>query len=314
MASGSPTRLSGRKARAIRKAVIPAAGLGTRMLPFTKAVPKEMLPIGNRPLIQYAVDEAVQSGIEEIVLVVSPRRDTLRDYFRRDFALEKTLDRMGRRQDAELLSSLSGGAEITILHQSIPLGLGDAVACAKDAVGEEPFAVILPDALILGDTPCIRQMIDAYKILPAACVAAREVKAEELNRFGILDLRSSQRSAGVKPPWRVHGVVEKPSPEAAPSRIGIFGRYLLEPEIFAFLDAVQPDSRGEIQLTPALAGYCRLHPLYAVPFSGEHFDIGSRIGFLQATIRTGIEDAATGKELRGFLEAALSAGEFCNSA
>ena len=314
MASGSPIRSSGSKAREIRKAVIPAAGLGTRMLPFTKAVPKEMLPICNRPSIQYAVDEAIQSGIEEIVLVVSPQRDTLRDYFRRDVALERTLQQMGRRQDAELLSSLSGGVEITIVHQSIPLGLGHAVACAKDAVDGEPFAVLLPDALILGDTPCIRQMIAAYKILPASCIAAREVKTEELNRFGILDLQSSQASAGAKPPWRVRGVVEKPSPKRAPSRIGIFGRYLLEPEIFAFLDQVRPDSRGEIQLTRALAGYCRLHPLYAVPFSGEHFDIGSRIGYLQATIRTALGDPAAGKELRVFLEAALSAGEFCNRA
>lgn len=312
VASGSPFRSKEMKARSIRKAVIPAAGLGTRMLPFTKAVPKEMLPIANRPLIQYAVDEAIESGIEEIVLVTSPRRETLRDYFRRDAALEQMLEQMGRHHDAELLSGLSRGAKFTIVHQSSPLGLGHAVACAKDAVGDEPFAVILPDALILGAVPCIGEMIAACEDLSASCVAAREVEAEDINRFGILNLQPSEVWADINAPCRVRGVIEKPPPELAPSKIGIFGRYLLEPEIFAFLDAVQPDNRGEIQLTAALAGYCRRHPLYAVPFTGEHYDVGSRIGYLHATIRTGLEDAATAQDLRGFLEAALSAGELCN--
>lgn len=312
--SGLRSHRSGMKARSIRKAVIPAAGLGTRMLPFTKVVPKEMLPIANRPAIQYAVDEAVQSGIDEIVLVTSPQRDILRDYFRKDAALEQMLEQMGRRQDAELLSSLSRSADITIVHQCSPLGLGHAVACAQDAVGDEPFAVILPDALIVGDIPCIGQMIAACESLPASCVAAREVRTEELSRFGILDPQPSDAPTSLNLPCRVRGVIEKPSLEQTPSRIGIFGRYLLGPEIFAFLAEVQPDRGGEIQLTPALAGYCRQYPLYAVPFSGEHFDIGSRIGYLQATIRAGLDDAATGRELREFLEAALSSGVLSKTA
>lgn len=312
--SVAPTRSSIMNPRSIRKAVIPAAGRGTRMLPFTKAVPKEMLPISNRPLIQYAVDEAVQSGIEEIILVTSLARETLWNYFRRDLALEQMLKQMGRGEDAERIASLSGDAEIRFVPQPAPMGLGDAIACAKDAVDGEPFAVILPDAIILGDVPCLREMMACYQDLPASYVATREVKIEELNRFGILDLQPGKASAREKPPYRVRGVVEKPSPEQAPTRWGIFGRYLLENEIFAFLAEVKADSKGEIQLSEALAAYCRRHALYAVPFSGEHFDAGCRIGYLQATIKTGLNDSATGQQLREFLSAVLPASEVCNIA
>lgn len=314
VAFAAPIRPSSMKQRSIHKAVIPAAGLGTRMLPFTKAAPKEMLPISNRPLIQFAVDEAVQSGIEEIILVTSPARETLRNYFRRDLALEQMLKQMGREEDAERLASLTGGAEIRFVQQLAPLGLGDAIACARDAVGGEPFAVILPDAIILGLVPCIREMMACYGELPGSYVAAREVKTEELNRFGILDLQPGKAPAREGSPYRVRGVVEKPSPEQAPSRMGIFGRYLLENEIFSFLAEVKADSKGEIQLTEALAAYCRRHALYAVRFSGEHFDAGSRIGYLQATIKAGLDDPAIGRELREFLDAVVPAGEVCNTA
>jgi UTP--glucose-1-phosphate uridylyltransferase len=288
----------------IRKAVIPVAGLGTRLLPFTKAIPKEMLPVGNKPLIQHAVEEAVSSGIEEIILVAAPGRDNIiNKYFCRDLSLENRLEQRGRHGDAERIRSLSCGAKIRIVYQDEPLGLGHAVGCARELVGGEPFALILPDALILGGRSCLRQLIGCYQRLAGSYVATREVGTGDLSRFGIL-----QVSPVDDPQWRailyrVTGLVEKPAPGSAPSRFGIFGRYLLEPEIFGYLERVTPDENNEIQITDALALYCRDSPLYAFCFEGDHYDAGNKLGFLQSSVAVGLSDPETGEEFRRFLVA-----------
>jgi UTP--glucose-1-phosphate uridylyltransferase len=285
----------------IRKAVIPVAGLGTRLLPLTKAVPKEMLPIGNKPLIQHAVEEAASSGISEIILVTSPDKGAIERHFGRDLPLEHFLKQRGRNSDLEMVRSLSGIAHMTTVCQERPNGLGHALSCTRQLVGDEPFAVILPDALIINSRPCLRQLIDCYQDFPGSYIATREVDTEEVDRFGILKLSPVNGT-----PWdgclhRVEGLVEKPTHAAAPSQFGIFGRYLLEPRIFEFLDRTLPDQNGEIQLTDALALYRREYPLYAFRFEGAHYDVGDKLGFLQASVDIALLDGEISGSFRKFL-------------
>ncbi len=285
----------------IRKAVIPVAGLGTRLLPFTKVVPKEMLPIGNKPLIQYAVEEAVSSGISDVILVTAPGRLTTERHFSRDLPLECFLERHGRKSDLEMVRSLAGIAHLRTVCQDQPNGLGHAVTCVRQMVGNEPFAMILPDALIISSSPCLRQLIECYQEFPGSYVATREVDVEEFGRFGILKV-----SLVAGAPWggrlyRVEGLVEKPAPASAPSRYGIFGRYLFEPWIFECLDRTLPDQNGEIQITDALALYCRKNPLYAFCFEGAHYDVGNKLGFLQASVSVALTDHEIAGAFRRFL-------------
>jgi UTP--glucose-1-phosphate uridylyltransferase len=275
------------------------------MLPLTKAVPKEMLPVGRKPLLQHAIDEAVASGITEIVLVVAPNERIIREYFQRDPELERILEQHGRHEDVQRLRFLSSAANILYVCQDHPLGLGHAIGCARDLVGEEPFAVILPDAVILGSSPCIRQLIETRQQTPGCYLATREIPLEDLGRFGILDVASSKSESGPML-YRVKGLIEKPNAATAPSRFGIFGRYLFEPRIFEHIEKTAPDAGGEIQLTAALAAYCSEAPVYAVPFIGEHFDAGNRLGLMEASVASALSDPAMAGELREFLAAALS--------
>jgi len=277
------------------------------MLPFTKTMPKEMLPIGSKPLIQYAVEEAVASGIQEIVLVAPPGNTTIQEYFARNLSLESLLEKRGRHQEAESIRWLSRLADIRFAYQDQPLGLGHAVGCARQAVGDEPFALILPDALIVSSRPCVRQLIDCYELFPGSYVATREVEAGELGRFGILDLSPLHYPAMNGRLYRVRGMVEKPSVEAAPSRFGVFGRYLFEPEIFDYIGRVPPDASGEIQITNAMAMYCLDFPLYGACFEGDHYDSGNKLEFLQASVRIGLDDPERSGEFRKFLISVLSA-------
>ena len=286
----------------IRKAVIPAAGLGTRMLPFTKVVPKEMLPIVNKPLIQYAIEEAVSSGIEEIVLVTAPGKHMMLDYFSRDPELEEFLQRRNQNTEAELIRSIARLCKLQVVSQDQPRGLGDAIRCARAVVGEEPFAVILPDVLIVAASPCLRQLIDCFNVRRGCYVATREVRAEETHRFGILRVSPVSDT-----PWNgrlfsVQGLVEKPTKAAAPSRYGILGRYLLEPDIFAYLERTPEDHNGEVQITDALALYCRAHALYGFCFEGAHYDVGNRLGLLQASVEFGLNDPEVGQSFRKYLD------------
>ena len=289
-------------AKPIRKAVIPVAGLGTRMLPLTKAIPKELLPVGNKPLIQHAVEEATCSGIKEVILVAAPGMSLIQEHFRRNLELERVLEGRGRQAEAEQLRVLCRCANLHVAYQPHPLGLGHAIACSRDVVGGEPFAVILPDALILSAKPCVRQLMDCYERVPGCYVATREVEPGDLGRFGILQVSPVDDSPWAGLLYRVKGLVEKPEPECAPSRFGVFGRYLFEPDIFDYLEQASPDENGEVQITDALAAYCRKAPMYAFCFEGEHFDAGNKLEFLEASVKVGLSDPEVGNRLRRFLK------------
>jgi UTP--glucose-1-phosphate uridylyltransferase len=276
------------------------------MLPITKALPKEMLPIGKAPLIQFAIEEIAASGIREIVLIVAPGKDTIQKYFERDTDLENVLEQRGRHKDSQLIRSLSQGAEIRVVYQDQPLGLGHAITCARQAIGNEPFALLLPDAFIASERPCIRQLIDCYETTPGSYIATREVEPEDFSRFGILEVSVADNCPSNSRCLRVNGLVEKPTPEVAPSRYGVFGRYLLEPAIFDYIDSIRPLPGQEIQLTEALGRFCHDFPMYAVRFDGDHFDVGNELGLLEASVRMGLRSADVGEEFRRYLLSILA--------
>lgn len=285
----------------IRKAVIPAAGLGTRFLPATKVIPKEMLPIAGRPLIQIAIEEAAASGLETIIVVIGKGKHLLQEHFRRNPALEALLTQRGYPEGAELLRKLTNLAEIRTAWQPAPLGLGDAIHCARSLVGDEPFAVILPDAVIDSEAPCIGQLLECYRKHPGCVIATRLVKATEVEHFGILDLIPMRDHCCGGRTSRVNALTERPSPGMSNSRYGIFGRYILEPDIFDGVEQTQPGRGGELQLTDALQISSNSVPLYAYRFVGEHYDAGSKLGFLQANLAYALKDAELGTPLRKYL-------------
>jgi len=266
--------------RPVRKAVFPVGGLGTRFLPATKAMPKEMLPVVDKPLIQYAAEEAWAAGIEELIFVTSRGKAAIEDHFDHVWELEQTLSTRGKTallQEIEPLLRQPG--EILYTRQQEPLGLGHAVWCARHLVGDEPFAVLLADDLIHADRPCLAQMIDAYAETGGNLVAVENVPREETDRYGILDVRHDDgRLAEAK------GLVEKPAPDVAPSTLSIIGRYILQPEVFAELDRHDTGAGGEIQLTDAMARTIGRIPFHGLRFEGRRFDCGSKAGFLEANV------------------------------
>jgi UTP--glucose-1-phosphate uridylyltransferase len=286
--------------RKIVKAVIPAAGFGTRMLPATKAVPKEMLPVAGKPLIQYAVEEAVASGIETLVLVVRGPKSLIHDHFSRDHELESFLDERHLSASTELVRSLAGLADLRYVEQEKPLGLAHAISCARPLVGEEPFVVLLPDVIMVHDEPVTHQVVRAYEQHGGSFVAVREVEAQDVRRFGIvrIDQSSTPASANFA---RLTGLVEKPSVDQAPSRLGIFGRYLLAPQIWDAIAQTSPDARGETQLTDALDLLCQNEPVFGFHFSGVHYDAGDRFGYLKANIEFSMRNADLRQPLREYL-------------
>ena len=268
-------------AQRIRKAVFPVGGLGTRFLPATKAMPKEMLPVVDKPLIQYAVEEAQAAGIEEFIFVTGRSKTAIEDHFDHSYELETTLrERSKEAQIAGLNSWMPGPGQVAYTRQQVPLGLGHAVWCARHLVGDEPFAVLLADDLILADTPCLRQMVDAQSATDGNVVAVMEVPREHTSRYGILDVdHDDGRMVSVK------GVVEKPAPAVAPSNLSIIGRYILQPEVFDHLARIGRGAGNEIQLTDALAELIRGNkPFHGLRFDGQRFDCGDKVGFLQANI------------------------------
>ncbi len=282
----------------VRKAVFPVAGLGTRFLPATKAIPKEMLPVLDRPLIQHAVDEARAAGIEEFIFVTGRSKTALEDHFDHAFELEATLGERGKSRELAVLDAalLPPGA-VSYTRQQRPLGLGHAVWCARNLVGREPFAVLLPDDLVLADTPCLKQMIEVYEQTGGNVVAVVDVPREHTRRYGVLDVSEDDgRLASIR------GLVEKPAPEKAPSTLSIIGRYLLQPEIFDHLGRIGRGAGNEIQLTDGLA---RLiagdRPFHGLRFSGRRFDCGDRVGFLQANIAFAMADPEVAGALREFM-------------
>jgi UTP--glucose-1-phosphate uridylyltransferase len=271
----------------IRKAILPVAGLGTRFLPATKAMPKEMLPVVDRPLIQHVVDEARQAGIEHFIFVTGRNKGVIEDHFDRQFELELTLTERNRRTELELLArDLPDAGQTSFTRQQQPLGLGHAVWCAREIVGDEPFALMLPDVLVQAKRSCLAQMLEAYRRLPdnSNVVAVEEVPADRIHMYGVVGVGESRGEA-----FEITQMIEKPPREQAPSNLIITGRYILQPEIFNILADQTRGAGGEIQITDAMIRLARKQPFYGLKFEGRSFDCGSKIGFLTANIAYALE-------------------------
>jgi UTP--glucose-1-phosphate uridylyltransferase len=266
--------------RPVRKAVFPVAGLGTRFLPATKAIPKEMLPLADRPLIQHAVEEARAAGIEQFVFVTSRGKSALEDHFDLNGELNAVLEARGKTDLLKVVKDIQIPAgRLAYVRQAEPLGLGHAVWCAREFVGDEPFAVLLPDEQVLHDRPCLAQMMDAYRTVGGNLLSVFEVPREQTNRYGILALGADDgRLVEVK------GLVEKPAPEVAPSNLSIQGRYILQPEVFDHLAAFERGAGGEIQLTDAMAKLIGRQPFHGFRFAGARYDCGDKLGFVLANV------------------------------
>jgi UTP--glucose-1-phosphate uridylyltransferase len=279
----------------VRKAVFPVAGLGTRLLPATKSIPKEMITVVDRPLIQYAVDEAREAGIEQLIFVTGRGKSALVDYFDQAFELEATLRAKGKSLDV-LAPSNAGFGEVISVRQQQPLGLGHAVWCARHIVGDEPFAVLLPDELMAGKPGCLAQMVEAYEQVGGNIVAALEVPESETHKYGVVDPGASDGRL-----TDIRGLVEKPASGTAPSNLMLPGRYILQPEVMRELGALEQGAGGEIQLTDAMAKLIGKQPFHAYRFEGERFDCGSADGFVIANLAMALERSDVAPTVREFI-------------
>lgn len=284
----------------IRKAVFPVAGLGTRFLPATKANPKEMLPVVDKPLIQYAVEEAIAAGITELIFVTSMGKHAIEDHFDTNFELEAKL---AEKQKTELLKTVQNilpkGVTSVYVRQHQPLGLGHAVLCAKNIVGDQPFAVLLADDLIdSGDqVVCMRQMVDAFQAARSSLIAVQRIPIEDSDKYGIVEL------AGEWKPWAtIRSIIEKPAPAVAPSNLAAVGRYILTPQIFHLLEQVTPGAGNEIQLTDAIAALLKQESVAALEFKGIRYDCGSKLGYMKASIALALKHPEIGASLKAYLE------------
>ena len=278
----------------VRKAIIPAAGLGTRFLPATKAQPKEMLPIVDKPTIQYIIEEAVASGIEEILIITGRNKKSIEDHFDKSVELEMELEKAGKKEMLELVRGISDMVDIHYIRQKEPRGLGHAIHCAKSFVGNEPFAVMLGDDVVESEVPCLKQLIDCFNEYKTTILGVQTVAPENVDKYGIVDgIHIEDRV------YKVKRLVEKPAIEEAPSNVAILGRYIITPQIFDILENTKPGKGNEIQLTDALETLIKNEAMYAYDFEGRRYDVGDKLGFLQATV----EFALKREELReGFIE------------
>ena len=279
----------------IRKAIIPAAGLGTRFLPATKAQPKEMLPIVDKPTLQYIIEECVASGIEEILIITGRNKKSIEDHFDRSVELEMELEKAGKKEMLEMVREISDMVNIHFIRQKEPRGLGHAILCAKTFVGDEPFAVLLGDDVVYNDRkPCLKQLMDCYSEYKTSVLGVQTVEPQDVNKYGIVGgLHIEDRV------YKVKNLIEKPAVEEAPSNVAILGRYIITPKIFEILENTKPGKGNEIQLTDALLELIKHEAMYAYDFEGRRYDVGDKLGFLQATV----EYALRKKELRdGFIE------------
>ena len=263
----------------VRKAIIPAAGLGTRFLPATKSQAKEMLPIVDKPTLQYIIEEAIESGIEEILIVTGRNKKSIEDHFDRSVELELELEQKGKKEMLSMVQEISNMVNIHYIRQKEPKGLGHAVYCAKSFIGDEPFAVLLGDDIVDAKVPCLKQMINAYDEYKTSILGVQEVAREDTDKYGILDVKHIEDRV-----YKVNDMVEKPSVEEAPSNIAILGRYIITPEIFNILENQDPGKGGEIQLTDALKTLATKEAIYAYNFEGRRYDVGDKLGFLKATV------------------------------
>lgn len=280
----------------VRKAIIPAAGLGTRFLPATKAMPKEMLPIVDKPTIQYIIEEAVESGIEDIIIVTGKGKRAIEDHFDHSFELEQNLLEKGK---LDLLNEVQKASKLVDIHyirQKEPRGLGHAIWCARKFIGDEPFAVLLGDDIVRAEKPCLKQMIEQYERYNASIIGVQHVKDEEVSRYGIVDAAEIDERF-----YNVSNLVEKPKQEDAPSNLAIIGRYILSPKIFDILSEQKPGAGGEIQLTDAMATLNQIEAIYAYNFEGKRYDVGEKLGFIQTTIELALQREDLRHELLDFL-------------
>jgi len=282
----------------IRKAVFPAAGLGTRFLPATKVIPKEMLPVVDKPLIQYGVEEALGSGVEEIIFITARGKSALEDHFDITFELEKMLEERGKNDLLAAAREVSQMTAVASIRQKQALGLGHAVLTAKSLVGNEPFAVILGDDIIDSEIPCLKQMVDVYERYQGApVIALQEIEGEAISRFGVID--GEEVEPGV---YKIRDMVEKPPAAEAPSNLAIIGRYILTPDIFQEIETTRPGAIGEIQITDAMRALMKKRPFYAVRFEGTRYDAGDKLGFLIATVEFALKHDDLAADFRKYLK------------
>jgi UTP--glucose-1-phosphate uridylyltransferase len=286
----------------VRKAVFPAAGLGTRFLPATKSIPKEMLPIVDKPLIQYGVEEAIHSGVQDIIVVTGRGKSAIEDHFDKSFELEQLLESKKKYEMLAMVRKISDMSDVSYIRQKEALGLGHAVLRAKDLVGDEPFAVLLSDDVIASKTPCVRQLIDVYEKYGATVLALMEVPREQISAYGVVDAEPVSDGKFGDRLFKVRNTVEKPKAADAPSNLAIIGRYVLTPDIFGCIESVEPGSGGEIQLTDGLKDMLKSRPIYGLKFEGKRYDAGDKFGFLKATVEFALERDEFGPALREYLK------------
>ncbi len=291
------------KPRRVRKAVLPAAGLGTRFLPATKAQPKEMLPVVDKPLIQYVVEECVASGIDNIIIVTGRGKNAIEDHFDSSPELEHFLESKGKHELAELVHDIGNMVTFSYTRQKEPLGLGHAVLVAKELVGNEPFAVLLGDVIIPGPRPATQQLVEVWESTGKGAIAVEEVPRAKTGLYGIVDVEPTNPSSSNNRLLKIRDLVEKPNPADAPSNLAVTGRYLLPPEVFDCLERTKPGRGGEIQLTDALRLLAQESGLYAYNYEGKSYDAGDKLGFLKATVEIGLENKEFGAEFREYLRA-----------
>jgi UTP--glucose-1-phosphate uridylyltransferase len=284
----------------VRKAIIPAAGLGTRFLPATKAMPKEMLPIVDKPTIQYIVEEAIESGIEDIIIVTGKGKRAIEDHFDHAFELEQNLFEKGKFDLLEKVKQSSKLADIHYIRQKEPKGLGHAVNCAKKFIGDEPFAVLLGDDIVQAEKPCLKQLIERYEETTASIIGVQQVPEDQTHRYGIIEPSSSFNNL-----YGVKNFVEKPKQGTAPSNLAIMGRYILTPEIFTYLEEQETGAGGEIQLTDAIQKLNKYQRVFAFDFEGTRYDVGEKLGFIMTTIEFALKDKEISKQLIPELERLL---------
>lgn len=282
----------------IRKAVFPVAGLGTRFLPATKAMPKEMLTLVDRPLIQHSVDEARAAGIEQFIFVTSRGKGALEDHFDSNNDLKRNLEAKNKKAELELLKTTEiESGQLLFTRQREPLGLGHAVWCARHLVGDEPFAILLADDVVLAERPCLSQMLEAYNEKGGNIVGVVDVPREHTNRYGILDVEKDDGRLAT-----VRGLVEKPAPEKAPSTLSVIGRYILQPEVFTYLEEKRAGAGGEIQLTDSMARLIGRQPFHGLRFTGTRYDCGDKIGFIEANAAFALSHPVMGAQVRAALK------------
>jgi UTP--glucose-1-phosphate uridylyltransferase len=286
----------------VRKAVFPAAGLGTRFLPATKAQPKEMLPLVDKPLIQYGVEEAIHSGVNNIIIVTGRGKSAIEDHFDVSFELEHLLETRNKKDLLATVRAVSDMIDVSYVRQKEALGLGHAVLRAKELVGPEPLAVILSDDIIDSETPCLRQLMDVHEFYGASVVALMEVEGPAISAYGVVDAEPVSHNGAQDRLFRIRNMVEKPKLDQAPSNLAIIGRYVLTPEIFVSLEEIGPGSGGEIQLTDALKHLLRSRPVYGYKFEGKRYDAGDKLGFLKATVEFALRRYDLGNDFRDYLK------------